>query len=207
MRAPLILADARLAIEESTRRLTAVVSEMNQRNGELRQQVKYLKDELALAKEYLEGGRPLKRQRKCSESENENVYLMMADPVEWQSSRECCVCKSSTGNLCYACDFSLSLRCFCLASVPVKPAMPSRLTDATPATCLSVSNVVAQLDLACCGGESNVSVRCKDNKFLERRLVLRSTLREVLGPYASRRIAGGSSHCRRVFCFPNYACS
>ena len=111
VRTPSILEAARGAIEEGTRRLTAVVSEMKQRNGELRQRVSYLEDALALAKET--SGRSEKRPRMCDrESESENVYLTRADPVEWLSPRDCCVCNASTRNLCHACELSLCLRCF-----------------------------------------------------------------------------------------------
>ena len=106
-----ILEAAREAIEEGARRLTAVVSEMKQRNGELRQRVSDLEYELAHAKET--SGRSEKRQRMCDrENESENVYLTRADPSEWLSSRACCVCNASTGNLCHACELSLCLRCF-----------------------------------------------------------------------------------------------
>ena len=50
---PVVVAATRVAIETATRQLAAVVSEMQQQNGELRQRTSHLEHELALTEESL----------------------------------------------------------------------------------------------------------------------------------------------------------
>ena len=112
VRTPSILEAARGAIEEGTRRLTAVVSEMKQRNGELRQRVSYLEHELVLAKESLFLATSCRSDKQQQQCDRESMWCeTLSDPVEWLSPRDCRVCNTSTRNRCYACELSVCLRC------------------------------------------------------------------------------------------------